>query len=154
YTRSSRHHIAPCHPNEAHTLIGAFSATPRTVEESSGSGGSSVGQGSHTDSVYRRQFLPVTRIGVALGVVVALLVAFFQAPGVQARASQEAIHADAVTTTMTSAQAAQASVALAHIPVGAMSISFQQSTRTAHTTLNMTGMPPSTSAVALVIAGT
>ena len=33
YTRSSRHHIAPYHPNEAHILIGVFSVATRTVEE-------------------------------------------------------------------------------------------------------------------------
>jgi hypothetical protein len=34
-----------------------------------------------------------------------------------------------------------------------MSITFKQRTKTAHTTLNMTGMPPNTSAVGLVVAG-
>jgi hypothetical protein len=46
-----------------------------------------------------------------------------------------------------------ASATLAHVPVGNMSITFNQRTKTAHTTLNMTGMPPNTSAVGLVVAG-
>jgi hypothetical protein len=90
--------------------------------------------------------------------MVVMSLALLQAPGVHARASaratEHAISADAASAAISNATAAQTSATLAHIPVGHMSISFTQATRTAHTTLNMTGMPPSTSAVALVLAGT
>jgi hypothetical protein len=110
-----------------------------------------VWQGGHPDSSYRRQFPPFTHIGavVIMALVVTLLVAFSLTPSALAHSSHRATTASAATT-----QTAQASVTLAHIPVGEMSISFTQATRTASTTLNMTGMPPSTSAVALVVAGT
>jgi hypothetical protein len=88
-------------------------------------------------------------MGVAT--ILGALLAFAAAPAAHARPAQRAIQ---LGMNRTSAQAAQVSASLAHIPVGHMTISFTQATKTAHTTLNMTGLPPSTSAVALVVAGT
>jgi hypothetical protein len=52
------------------------------------------------------------------------------------------------TTTTTSASAA-----LAHVPVGAMSITYNAGSRVARTTLNMTGMSQGGTAVAVVLNG-
>jgi len=91
------------------------------------------------------------RVKTLLCAALSVMVLFAVAPSAMARSAHSATTASAATA---QAQAAQASVTLAHVPVGEMSISFTQSTRTANTALNMTGMPPSTSAVALVVAGT
>jgi hypothetical protein len=159
--------------------------------------------GAHLRTGVAQRANALVRVGVILGALIGLMIAFLPAPGVMASASQRAIPADtpvaspgagtptastsatpastpsgtpattpttspattpttspattpAATpsaTTTTTAQAAQVSATLAHIPVGEMSISFTQATKTARTTLNMTGMPPNTSAVGLVVAG-
>jgi hypothetical protein len=48
---------------------------------------------------------------------------------------------------------ASAKATLAHVPVGAMSITYDPATRVAHTTLNMAGLSPGGAAVAVVLNG-
>lgn len=55
--------------------------------------------------------------------------------------------------THTPPTSASAKAILAHVPVGAMSITYDPATRVAHTTLNMAGLSPGGRAVAVVLDG-